>query len=244
VDDQHTIIVILHDYCGCKTMKTDMLNEFNRQLGDIIADYRDLVSKSQYDDASDSPAYEIQNLLARSISAVERVTGLNSVYSRQIKDVNERHKGDIFRLHPTIGIVMALKSELESGYLETIEQIIHADLFSDYLEMAGHLIKEGYKDPAAVLAGSTLEVHLRKLANLHDVEVDVVKRGKHVPKKSDRLNADLTKAGAYTKLDQKSITAWLALRNHAAHGRYDEYLSDQVVLMISGIGDFISRIPA
>ena len=41
------------------------------------------------------------------------------------------------------------------------------------------------------------------------------------------LNANLVKADTYTKLDQKLITAWLDLRNKAAHGKYDEYTADR-----------------
>jgi hypothetical protein len=55
-----------------------------------------------------------------------------------------------------------------------------------------------------------------------------------LPKKADSMNADLATAGAYNKLDQKSITAWLDLRNKAAHGHYSEYTADQVVLFMQG----------
>jgi hypothetical protein len=55
------------------------------------------------------------------------------------------------------------------------------------------------------------------------------------------MNADLTAVGAYTKLDQKNVTAWLDLRNKAAHGKYAEYQAAQVALMIAGIRDFITR---
>ena len=48
----------------------------------------------------------------------------------------------------------------------------------------------------------------------------------------------------YSKLDQKSVTAWLDLRNNAAHGHYDKYEAVQVELMISGVRDFIARNPA
>jgi hypothetical protein len=64
------------------------------------------------------------------------------------------------------------------------------------------------------------------------------------PKKADTMNAELTKAMAYTKLDQKNVTAWLGLRNDAAHGNYNAYDKNQVVLLISSIRDFISRNPA
>ncbi len=43
---------------------------------------------------------------------------------------------------------------------------------------------------------------------------------------------------------QKNVTAWLDLRNKAAHGEYGKYEADQVGLMIDGIRDFITRHPA
>ena len=64
------------------------------------------------------------------------------------------------------------------------------------------------------------------------------------PKKADAINAELAKAAAYTKLDQKNVTAWLGLRNDAAHGHYSAYDNNQIVLLISSIRDFISRNPA
>lgn len=69
------------------------------------------------------------------------------------------------------------------------------------------------------------------------------KSGKQFPKKADRLNAELAGAAVYTKLDQKQITAWLDLRNNAAHGKYDQYSNDQVANAISGITNFMSRVP-
>ncbi len=52
------------------------------------------------------------------------------------------------------------------------------------------------------------------------------------------------KAGAYPGLDQKNVTAWLGLRNKAAHGQYSEYTKDQVALMIDSVRNFMSRYPA
>lgn len=58
------------------------------------------------------------------------------------------------------------------------------------------------------------------------------------------MNSDLAKADIYSKLDQKNITAWLDLRNKAAHGQYDQYDDAQVKLLIDNIRNFIIRIPA
>jgi hypothetical protein len=96
------------------------------------------------------------------------------------------------------------------------------------------------KNAAAVIAGSTLEVHIKQLCAKHSVSTQ--SNGK--PKKADTLNADLVKASAYSKLDQKNVTAWLGLRNDAAHGNYKEYDKQQVKLLINSIRDFITRNPA
>jgi hypothetical protein len=66
------------------------------------------------------------------------------------------------------GIVAALRSDVEGEYLQSIfSELIHANLFSDTLSMAEHLLNEGYKEAAAALIGGVLEEHLRKLATKH-----------------------------------------------------------------------------
>ncbi|HEY5489449.1 MAG TPA: hypothetical protein VIK00_06380, partial [Candidatus Limnocylindrales bacterium] len=71
--------------------------------------------------------------------------------------------------------------------------------------MADHLANQGYKDAAAVIAGSSLEAHLRQLAQAAGLATDAADGH---PKKADALNSELAKAGAYGKLDQKAITSW------------------------------------
>ena len=71
------------------------------------------------------------------------------------------------------GIVDALKTDLAAGYVVGIRELIHGELFGDLLESAVHLLEEGYKDPAAVLAGSVLEEHLRQLCKKNTIEIEV-----------------------------------------------------------------------
>jgi hypothetical protein len=141
------------------------------------------------------------------------------------------------------GILKALKQEIDGGWLFTVKGLVAAELFTDFLEMAGHLLEEGYKDPAAVMIGSVLEEHLRQLCARSGVDTTIhdAKTGRDVPKKADRMNNDLTAAGVYNKLYQKTILGWLDLRNQAAHGHYTEYDIKQVQLMESGVVDFIAK---
>ena len=141
-----------------------------------------------------------------------------------------------------IAILNSIKNEIEGGWLVSMKGLVTAEIFSDFIEMAEHLLSESYKDPAAVMIGSVLEEHLRQVCIKLGLEIEEEKHGKMIPKKADRLNADLTKAEAYSKLDQKAITAWLDLRNKAAHGKYSEYTKEQVVIMMQGIIDFMIRV--
>jgi len=139
------------------------------------------------------------------------------------------------------GILISIKTEIEKGWLSTIKGLISAEIFSDFLEMAEHLLSEKYEHPAAVMIGSVLEEHLRQLCEKNDIAIIEIKNGKTLPKKADLLNADLAGQGIYNKLDQKNITAWLDLRNKAAHGKYTEYNIQQVEFMLQGVTEFMVR---
>jgi hypothetical protein len=116
----------------------------------------------------------------------------------------------------------------------------------DHLVMAEHLVKDGgYKDAAAVLAGSTLEEHLRKLCKKHNIATTVTKaNGSTEPKKASAMNVELRTQGVYNQPEWRQVDAWLDIRNSAAYGDYGQYMQQQVEQMIDGIRGFFVRNPA
>lgn len=188
----------------------------------------------------------IQSVTTLCLATIDRLAHKVSRYHTEADRYLSMHKFDESLLLDTLmGVLSALRADYEAGYLKSVEELIHADIFADFLEMAQHLLSQGYKDPAAVMAGSVLEQHLRQLCEKHAIDITHTKpSGDIIPKKASRLNDDLAKEDIYPKLDQKSITAWLDLRNSAAHGHYEDYSKDQVALMIQGIRDFLTRFPA
>ncbi len=218
-----------------------MANPYEAQLEAVITDHRDALAKSKYDDASDVLSdTDVRDLQTRCLAAIQRATGPNSVYYERACAINDTNTHIHGHVAEQIGVARSLLSDIRNGYLKSLEEIIHGDVFGDFLEMADHLNQNGYKDAAAVIAGSTLEAHLRQLC----AKVGVPTASGAKPKKADTLNADLVKANAYSKLEQKSIIAWLGLRNDAAHGNYAGYDANQVALLINSIRDFIVRNPA
>jgi hypothetical protein len=184
---------------------------------------------------------EAQGLQARLLAAIERLTPTGSVYRSQAEAVLKATPHASENVLALAGIAEALKADYRAGYMTSVEELVHADVFGDFLEMADELLSKGYKDPAAVIVGSVLEEHLRKLANKYGIAIEDT-HGR--ARKADTLNADLVKEGGYNKLEQKSVTAWLDLRNKAAHGKYDEYDKSQVNALMRDARAFMIRHPA
>jgi hypothetical protein len=177
---------------------------------------------------------------AASLSFIERVYGKS--HSHYLLFTSETPGAVLRDAQCGLAILQAIQSELQGGWLFTVTGLVAAELFSDFLEMAQHLLYSGYKDSAAVMIGSVLEEHLRQLCLKHDIGMEDERDGKMVPRKADRLNAELEKNDVYSKLDQKLITAWLDLRNNAAHGKYQEYTEEQVRQQLSGATEFMARV--
>jgi len=215
---------------------------FIKQLEGILQDYKALAARSQHNDLSDLPKNDRQALITRGMAAIRRISGDASPYAKDAERLVKDHPALHVHSSSVIGVVQALLDDVRAGYLTSLVELVHADLFADFLEMAQHLLDTGYKDAAAVIAGSALESHLRALCLKSGIPAESTKTdGTIVPKKADALNAELASGGVYSRLDQKNVTAWLDLRNKAAHGKYSEYNKDQVVLMIAAVRDFLGR---
>lgn len=214
------------------------------QLDSVRDDHRQLRSRADRDDSDSEFEPDFVRVITRARAVIQRVADAQSPYVEQCKDIVGHDYAPGYTADMVIAVVDALRSDVAAGYLISQRQLIHGELFSDFLEMAQHLLEEGYKDAAAVIAGSSLEAHLRQLCAKHSIDIETLSDGQMLPKKADRLNSDLAKVQAYSKNDQKSVTAWLGLRNSAAHGQYDQYNRDQVNMMIEGLRNFIVRLPA
>jgi hypothetical protein len=127
-------------------------------------------------------------------------------------------------------VLLAAKEDYEGGYLHKIRNLIQADVFDSELEQAGELLASGYKTPAAVIAGIVLETSLRQMCQDNGLPTG----------KLDKMNADLAKAGVYSKLVQKQITALADIRNNAAHGHDDQFIEGDVTNMIRDVRSLLA----
>ena len=133
------------------------------------------------------------------------------------------------------GLLQAMQHDVDRGLLGEIRQLLRGELFVDFIEMAEHLLEEGYKDAAAVLIGGVLENALRSLAEANSIPIHNEK-GRRLALES--LNAGCAAADLSAKMVQKQITSWGDLRNNAAHGQYEKYDADSVRMMLLFVQKF------
>ncbi|MDV7213086.1 DUF4145 domain-containing protein, partial [Azotobacter beijerinckii] len=131
-------------------------------------------------------------------------------------------------------VFMAAKEDFEGGYLNSVRNLVQAEVFDNELDQAKELLSSGYASAAAVIAGVVLETTLRNMCSDNGIPFG----------KLDKMNADLTKQGVYNSLIQKRITALAGIRNSAAHGKIEEFSKDDVSSMISEIERFVASILA
>lgn len=221
-------------------MSNNIYQQYIKHLDSIVRMYEDATK-----DGGELLEDSANGICARAEAAVQKICGDNSPYRERVNVILlAEGMAIIYKAWLIIGILKALKGDLEDGYLYSFPELVRGEMFEEFIEMAEHLLEEGYKDAAGVIAGSSLESHLRQLSNKHGVAVDyTAPDGSIKHKRAEQLNQELGK-NAYSLFDQKQITAWLDLRNNAAHGQYAKYSTDQVARLIEWVRDFIAKNPA
>jgi hypothetical protein len=208
------------------------------QLNTLLDEYDKIAPQLKHPQVSEARP-EITALACRLLAAIHRLTPSTSAYAQSAGPLgNELAHSWLIGLAT---VARALRDDIAAGWLTSVVELAHADTYSGYLEMAEGLQGQGYKDAAAVIAGTSLEVHMKALATKHGTDF---RAANGTPKKADTINGDLKREGVYGGLEQKQVTAWLHLRNSAAHGKYGEYTDANVKQLIEGVSAFAIKYPA
>ncbi len=163
---------------------------------------------------------------AQVLNFLANLLGAENIYTTRFRE--RVTSGFTSEVEAGQGILRAVREDLEGGYLTDVRTLVSAEVFTDFLEMAEHLHENGYKDPAASLAGAVLEDGLRKIASKNGITV----KEKDDLSSLNRRNAD---GGVYNRLTQKKLQVWADIRNNADHGHFGEYSAEDVQDMIRGI---------
>ena len=118
------------------------------------------------------------------------------------------------------------------------ERQAQLDVVSDLLGQANSLLQDAKYHPAAaaILIGACLEEFLRTWVEAESLSIGQSKPG------IDAYSKALRGADLISKQDMKDITSWAGVRNHAAHGEWDE-VSDRnrIRLALEGVNLFMRQ---
>lgn len=214
------------------------IQDFINQIDVLLEEYESLKKRSKYDDLSDLHE-ESARLAIRLQSAFDRITTQGDTYGKAAEDL--RREPAHIKVVKLSYLAYAFRDDIKAGWVNKLSELVRAETSADMIEMATDLLAAGYKDAAAVIAGTAAELHLRALSNKNGIIV-LDQKGK--PRKADTLRIDLRQAQVTSALQDKRISYWLGLRNNAAHGSYSEYTSDDVKVLISELTTFMDGLPA
>jgi len=196
----------------------------------------DLITQAKRIRDGDSKA---RSKLAEAKEFLRVYVGEKSAFYKQLSKVNQQWSGDYAEPY-VIEVLDAFIRYIENDLLNgiSVHRQAQSDVVSDFLSQAERLLSTKGVHPAAptVLIGASLEEFLRNWIE----DADLSLGGK---KPSLAVYASiLREADLITKQDEKDITSWGGLRNHAAHGEWDEVQDvKRITLMLEGVNLFMRK---
>jgi hypothetical protein len=161
------------------------------QLDTLLAEYAKLRGQQTRVSKYASNLVLVQRLLA----AFQRLTAPTSTYAHVawLRANSKVHSAT--RLSELVATASALRDDIAAGWLTSVVELAHADTYYGYLEMAEGLLGQGIQGAVAVIAGMSLEVHLRALVTKHGL-------ANMSTKLALRSGADLPEAGTLKRWER------------------------------------------
>ncbi len=168
---------------------------------------------------------------------LQQYAGPKSAFTKQAEGASGFAQYRVATLTSILGsFVEYLDSGLSTGL--SPERRAQIDVVSDLLGQAQSMLETSNFHPAAsaVLIGASLEEFLRNW-----VEAEGISLGNARPT-IDSYTKALKTADLITKQDVKDVTSWAGVRNHAAHGEWEQVSDrERIRLMLEGVNLFIRQ---
>ncbi len=148
--NQKTKKWLQHNHFNRKKRRMIINEQILKQVDAVYQEFQSLRGRSAEDDVSDLPEGELVRFNTRARALIHRIAGDHSPYVKQCEEIISNGGYEGFQAIRLAGVVDSLRVDVAAGYLETQKELVHGELFSDFLEMAQHLLDEDYKDAAAV----------------------------------------------------------------------------------------------
>lgn len=200
---------------------------------ELIKHIQRLIDRARY-------ASEITGHYAQICEFLRTYAGPKNSFLDQIQKYDPRANNEQYASENIARVLRSYLEYVQAGLSTGIspERKAQLDVVSDFLEMAHLLLETKGVHPAApaVLVGASLEEFLRTWVETAGLSLGVRKPG------LESYSQVLREAELITKQDGKDITSWAGIRNHAAHGEWQEVADkSRISLMLEGVNLFMRR---
>lgn len=210
---------------------------FSQDHEAVVSKFARLVAKAE-ELANPAAGYDTHQIAAwfevrtSALNLLDRTGGRDSVYYRSLLD---SHTSNQLSFTPGImlGILKSALTDFREGFMADAKLLVSAEVFADFLVQAEILLDNGYKDAAAVIIRAVLEDGLRRVCASKGIDVKD-RNGVH------QLAEALTKRNVLTSVQFKEIEAKKEIGNKAAHGKFGEYTTGDVI----AFHEFVQRLLA
>lgn len=199
----------------------------------------DLIKQAKRIVSTGYPSDRAGTKLSEALEFLRVYAGENSTFYKNLSQIPQTYD-DEYIMKYIVSNLEAFISYMQSGLGDgvSIERRAQIDVVSDFLEQANNLLDSKGVHPAAptVIIGAALEEFLRNWVEETNLDLSGKKPG------LDSYAKLLREANLITKQDMKDITSWAGLRNHAAHGEWDEVKhKTRVSIMLEGVNLFMRK---
>lgn len=208
-------------------MDTEKLIVQARQLQDRLKSYAKTESDGSYGEAAKAQVCEFLRTYA----------GPKSSFLKQA-DAAGGYSG--YMVNSLDAILASFVEYLQAGLSTGLspERRAQLDVVSDVLGQANALLEDSALHPAsaAMLIGASLEEFLRTWVESEGLSIGNAQPG------IDSYAKALRAADLISKQDMKDITAWAGIRNHAAHGEWEQVSDrDRIRIMLESVNLFMRQ---
>lgn len=182
----------------------------------------------------------VLGLHAEACEFLRNYAGPKSAFYASLNTINPRSYDYDYVAENLRSVLQSFKEYVQAGLHAEVspERRAQIDVVSDFMLQAQQLLEASGIHPAApaVIVGAALEEFLRTWTE---------KEGLGLSGRKPSLDAYATAlrdGELITKQDYKDITSWGGLRNHAAHGEWEEVSNkNRVSLMLEGVNLFMRK---
>lgn len=176
-----------------------------------------------------------QTWISSTVNLIKHLVKLNHYFNaecdRILADENLAHGMPFRVVQKLYGVLVSVNTEWKYGLLRSIEYIVVAETFDDFIDHASLYHKANKVIEASILASAVLEDTIKKIALKNGIDTN--------NKTLEPLIDSLVKADVLTGVKAKRVKSYAGVRNHAMHAEWDKIDIKDVGEIIRGVRELI-----